>query len=58
MKICGKCNKEKDENLFTTRRRSKDGLDTYCKECNDQYRKKYFSIDENKKKKKQNSSKV
>lgn len=50
MKLCKKCNLLKDISLFTIRRRNKDGLDTYCKECNDLYRIEYNSKKENKNK--------
>ena len=33
-KCCKKCNLNKNYNDFTKRSRSKDGLDTYCKQCN------------------------
>lgn len=33
MKICYKCNKEKDESTFCMNRSKKDGLDIYCKDC-------------------------
>jgi len=43
MKLCRKCNILKDESLFTVRNRNKDGLDSYCKECNKAYRIQYVS---------------
>lgn len=33
MKICRRCNIEKEPSLFCTRKASKDGLSSYCKEC-------------------------
>jgi hypothetical protein len=33
MKQCTSCKEIKDRNLFVKRKKSKDGLDSYCKEC-------------------------
>jgi hypothetical protein len=41
VKFCTKCNSIKDVSEFTIRRRNKSGLDSYCKQCNDIYRKQY-----------------
>lgn len=37
MKVCGKCNAEKDESLFHKRSASIDGLASCCKECQKKY---------------------
>ena len=37
MKKCNKCKIEKDNSLFSKRKLSKDGLDTWCKECKSAY---------------------
>ena len=34
MKVCRKCNVLKNESEFSIKRANKDGLDSYCKECN------------------------
>lgn len=34
MKICSKCSIEKDESEFNKKSSTKDGLQTFCKECN------------------------
>lgn len=33
MKICSSCKKEKDFSCFSVRKRAKDGLDYYCRDC-------------------------
>lgn len=41
MKVCIKCNIDKDISGFSRRKSSKDGLATWCKNCNKEYLKKY-----------------
>lgn len=45
MKTCTKCKLELDETEFHKNSRSKDGLRSYCKECNKGYYQKYKSDD-------------
>jgi hypothetical protein len=39
MKICRKCKEEKDSSCFGEEHRNRDGLRSYCNECNNKYRK-------------------
>lgn len=41
VKVCCKCNKEKDTEEFGVARAKKDGLQSYCKFCNKEAVKKY-----------------
>lgn len=41
-KICKKCGRELPISQFYKRKRNKDGLQIYCKECEKQYRKQYY----------------
>jgi len=43
-KICTKCRIEKPITEFHKRKRNKDGLDTWCKECKQKYAKEYRQI--------------
>lgn len=43
MKICSKCNLEKDENYFYTSKRTKDGFRERCKTCENNYNKIQYS---------------
>lgn len=38
MKYCSKCENKKDRSEFDTHRKSKDGLQGWCKDCHRQYR--------------------
>jgi len=40
-KICTKCNKEKDVDLFGKHKKTKSGLRSHCKECEKEYAKKW-----------------
>ena len=42
MKMCNKCNEEKEEKEFYKDSSKKDGLSTLCKECKRKYSKKYY----------------
>lgn len=42
MKLCKKCDINKDFLEFSKSNRSKDGLNSWCKECNKDYLKKYY----------------
>lgn len=39
MKVCSKCGIEKDEGEFNKRKKSKDGLNYWCKSCKKEWRK-------------------
>lgn len=41
MKICRRCNKEKSDEEFYKIKKSKDGLDSWCKSCKNKYNRKY-----------------
>lgn len=42
MKKCPRCNKEKeDEEFRTIKQRGKEVLNTYCKQCEKEYREEY-----------------
>ena len=43
MKICRKCNNEKEVSLFNKKKTSKDGLNSSCKECCKKYSQSYYS---------------
>lgn len=43
MKTCCKCNKAKNDNQFQKHKRTRDGLDCWCKECRHEYQKEYRS---------------
>ena len=42
MKICSKCKVEKSDSDFNKRKRSKDGLNSYCKSCNNENLKNHY----------------
>lgn len=45
MKLCKRCNKNKENHCFGTDKKSKSGLMTYCKECSREYaRNRYHSL--------------
>ena len=48
MKICIKCNIEKNFKEFSIRKDSKDGFRTECKECKSSYLKNYCKINKEK----------
>ena len=41
MKICGKCNTNKEISGFSKKVRNKDGLNNWCRDCNKEYLKSY-----------------
>lgn len=45
MKICSKCKQEKKFDAFINRKKNKDGLSSYCKECYYEYNKKSYYKD-------------
>lgn len=47
-KLCGKCNKVKEEILFSKNKNKSDGLQTHCKECMSKYSKAYYRKDRSK----------
>jgi len=44
MKCCVKCNKVKIPELFNKKLKSKDGLDSYCKECKNEHSRLYNQL--------------
>jgi len=42
MKICSKCKIKKSKNKFNKDKTKKDGLQTYCKKCQKQYKKQWY----------------
>lgn len=42
MKICNKCNIDKEPSNFSKKARNKDGLSNWCKDCNKNYAKSYY----------------
>lgn len=48
MKICRLCNIEKDLSEFYKRNQHKDGFDTRCKDCVNEYARKYYINNDNK----------
>ena len=53
MKTCSKCKIEKSLSEFNKQKRAKDGLHTYCKKCQAEYRKKWHQ--DNREKNKESS---
>ena len=45
MKLCTKCNQEKEFSEFHKNVREKDGFQSYCKPCKNGYYKKYYEKD-------------
>ncbi len=44
MKICKRCDLEKELNSFSKNKTKEDNHDIYCKECIKEYKKKYYSL--------------
>lgn len=51
MKICNKCKEEKDFSMFYKNSSRKDGYDTWCKSCSDDYNKQYYLKNKEKRRK-------
>lgn len=41
-KTCGKCKEKKDKASFNKKKREKDGLQPYCRDCDNAHRRKYY----------------
>lgn len=50
LKRCKKCGEDKDRGFFRLEKRSKDGLFTYCRDCENKYQKERRSTEDVKKK--------